>query len=116
LRILADTCVHGDVKSHLAAAGHDVVWAGDWDHDPGDEKILAWAARHGRILITIDKDFGTLAVLRRKRHRGIVRLVTLPLDQMVQRCLQVLEKHGAALADGALITVTADRIRVRPAD
>ncbi len=68
------------------------------------------------MLILLDKDFGTLAVLKRRRHRGIVRLVTLPLDTLVQRCLLVLVKHAATLASGALITVTANRIRVRPAE
>jgi hypothetical protein len=25
-------------------SGHDVIWSGDWDEDPGDEEILATAA------------------------------------------------------------------------
>jgi hypothetical protein len=26
-----------DAELEIAAAGNDVVWAGDWDKDPGDE-------------------------------------------------------------------------------
>lgn len=46
----------------LEAAGHDVVWVGDWDRDPGDREILFQARSEGRILVTLDKDFGELAI------------------------------------------------------
>jgi hypothetical protein len=41
LKILLDTCVWGGVRSALTEAGHDVIWAGDWSSDPGDEVCLA---------------------------------------------------------------------------
>jgi hypothetical protein len=46
------------------AAGHDVIWAGDWSDDPGDEAILARASEERRVLVTLDKDFGELAIVR----------------------------------------------------
>src|SRR5688572_31568341 len=52
---------------------HDVVWCGEWSEDPGDDEILAFAHREGRILVTLDKDFGELAVVHRQPHSGIVR-------------------------------------------
>jgi predicted nuclease of predicted toxin-antitoxin system len=36
MKILLDTCVWGGVAQELRAAGHEVVWAGDWREDPGD--------------------------------------------------------------------------------
>jgi hypothetical protein len=36
MKILLDACVWGRAKEELAQGGHDVVWAGDWDEDPGD--------------------------------------------------------------------------------
>lgn len=71
MKILLDSCVWGGARSGLAASGHDVVWAGDWPSDPGDEEILAQAHREGRVLVTLDKDFGTLAILRATPHCGI---------------------------------------------
>jgi predicted nuclease of predicted toxin-antitoxin system len=41
VRVLLDTCVWGGVKQLLAQAGHDVIWTGDWEKDPGDDEILA---------------------------------------------------------------------------
>ena len=52
------TCVSDVLRQPLTEAGHDVVWTGDWDEDPGDDAILAYAYREGRVLVTLDKDFG----------------------------------------------------------
>lgn len=54
MRLLLDTCVWGGAKKELVSAGHDVVWCGDWERDPGDLEILAVAKREQRILITLD--------------------------------------------------------------
>ncbi|WP_343419288.1 DUF5615 family PIN-like protein [Candidatus Flexifilum breve] len=56
-----------------------MIWAGDWGADPGDTAILERAHEEGRILITLDKDFGELVIVRRLPHSGIVRLVDLSL-------------------------------------
>ena len=37
---------------------------GDWEEDPGDEEILAIADSEGRTLVTLDKYFGELAIVR----------------------------------------------------
>jgi predicted nuclease of predicted toxin-antitoxin system len=57
VKLLLDTCIWGGAVDALKAAGHDVIWAGDWPADPGDEEILALAYQENRILITLDKDF-----------------------------------------------------------
>ena len=75
MKILLDTCVWGGVVLELRAAGHDVVWAGDWQEDPGDDEILERAHGEGRVLVTLDKDFGELAIVHERPHSGIIRLV-----------------------------------------
>jgi predicted nuclease of predicted toxin-antitoxin system len=75
MKVLLDTCVWYGVRDALVAAGEDIVWSGDWAEDPGDEQILSIAHREGRILVTLDKDFGELAILKRQLHSGILRLV-----------------------------------------
>jgi predicted nuclease of predicted toxin-antitoxin system len=64
MRLLLDTCIWGGATHALRTSGHDVIWSGDWDEDPGDEEILAIAYAEGRVLVTLDKDFGELAVVR----------------------------------------------------
>lgn len=58
MKLLLDTCISWTVRDALQAAGHDVIWTGDWLKDPGDEEILEYGCRENRILITLDKDFG----------------------------------------------------------
>jgi predicted nuclease of predicted toxin-antitoxin system len=114
--VLLDTCVWGGAKAELAAAGHDVRWIGDLSQDPGDESILAQAHQEQRILFTLDKDFGELAIRRNLPHCGIVRLVNIPSRQQGAVCQLVLAQYGDELIRGAIITVETTRIRVRPPD
>ena len=80
MKLLLDTCVWGGVRE-IEAPGHDLVWARSWSEDPGDEEILASAERDGRVLVTLDKDFGELAVVRNQPHGGIIRLVDIAATQ-----------------------------------
>jgi predicted nuclease of predicted toxin-antitoxin system len=84
VKLLLDSCVWGGALTRLRAAGHDVVWSGEWPADPGDEEILARALAEGRVLVTLDKDFGELAVVRELPHAGIVRLVGLSALQQAE--------------------------------
>jgi len=87
VKLLLDSCVWGGALTRLRAAGHDVVWSGEWPADPGDEEILARALAEGRVLVTLDKDADVT--------------------------LHVLQLHGADLATGAIVTAEAGCLRVR---
>ena len=114
MKLLLDTCVWGKAQQALAEAGHDVVWAGDWEEDPGDGEILARADRDGRILVTLDKDFGELAIVRDLPHHGILRLVNFSVRYQAELCLRALELYGKELLRGAVVTAEPGRFRVRP--
>jgi predicted nuclease of predicted toxin-antitoxin system len=101
------------VKQTLERAGHDVIWSGDWEKDPGDDEILATAHRENRVLVTLDKDFGELAIVFGQAHSGIVRLVNMSARQQGEVCVEVLARYESQLSAGALITAERDRVRVR---
>lgn len=113
MKILLDTCVWGGAYTSLKSAGYDVVWAGNWKEDPGDDEILAYAHRESRILVTLDKDFGELAIVYRIPHSGIVRLVNIAARQQATVCLRILTRHGETLRSGAIVTAYPHRIRIR---
>jgi predicted nuclease of predicted toxin-antitoxin system len=113
LKILLDSCVSRSAREQLEAAGHDVATI-DNDKDPGDENILRRALDEQRILLTLDKDFGALAILHNQSHCGIVRLVGVGALQQGLVCLQALAEAGDELADGAIITANKWRLRKRP--
>ncbi|MGD9680665.1 MAG: DUF5615 family PIN-like protein [Candidatus Obscuribacterales bacterium] len=112
MKVLLDTCVAPRAIGQLEAAGHDVVWIGH-ESDPGDEEILDRAFKEERVLVTLDKDFGTLAVLHGKPHRGIVRMAGVSSAQQGLVCLQALADHSQDLLAGAIITVSEHRMRKR---
>jgi predicted nuclease of predicted toxin-antitoxin system len=116
VKILLDTCVWGKAREELTDEGNDVIWAGDWPEDPGDEEILDRAVAENRIRVTLDKDFGELAIVDGKRHCGIVRLVGISARQQAAVCVHVLGKYGDELAAGALVAAEHHRVRVCSAE
>jgi predicted nuclease of predicted toxin-antitoxin system len=116
VKVLIDTCMAGSVVLALAEAGHEVECVADWPSDPGDTAILAHAQNTGQVVLTLDKDFGELAVVRGQPHSGIVRLVGFNAAQQASACLAVLSRYADELAASALVTVEPGRTRVRPKD
>jgi len=113
MKVLLDSCVWGGALEVISAAGHDAVWAGAWEPDPGDTAILAFAHAQGRVLFTLDKDFGELAILKGAPHAGIVRLVRIRARDQGPTAVQILAAHEADLVVRAILTVEPDRVRIR---
>lgn len=114
MRLLLDSSVWPLTGAALRAAGHDVESVQSWPSDPGDLAILDQAYVDNRILITLDNDFGELAVRRGVRHRGIIRLVLTNVLLEADVCLAALAAFGDELEAGAIVTATPLRMRVRP--
>ena len=112
--ILLDSCVWGGALPALSELGHDVVWSGSWAKDPGDSAILTIAHAEHRILVTLDKDFGELAILKGLPHSGIVRLTGFRAMQMANAIHHIVLAYGPELAAGAIVTADPERIRIRP--
>jgi predicted nuclease of predicted toxin-antitoxin system len=111
--VFLDSCVWGGALPVLNNLGHDVVWSGTWPQDPGDSAILAAAHSERRILITLDKDFGELAIVKGLPHSGIVRLTGFRAAQMAMAIHHVVTSYQQELLAGAIITVDPERIRIR---
>jgi predicted nuclease of predicted toxin-antitoxin system len=116
MRVLLDTCVWGGARLHLREAGCDVSWTGELPEDPGDRAILNKAHAENRVLITLDKDFGELAIIHRLPHRGIVRLVDVGARAQGPVAAAIVRKYYEELREGAIITVEPGRVRIRPPD
>lgn len=113
MKLLLDSCLSGALMAPLAAAGHDVEWVGDWPADPGDQEILARAHASGRVLVTLDKDFGELAIVQGQAHAGLIRLTGLRLAVHAEAIVRVLAQHAGTLAGGGVVTVEPGRVRIR---
>lgn len=114
MRFLLDCCAASrTLHRALIDLGHDVVSANDGHAGAPDEALLALAHREGRVPITEDKDFGELVFLRRRPHPCIVRLVGLGAAEKADAMRDLIEHHGAALRDGAIVVATTRRVRIR---
>ncbi len=113
--ILLDSCVWSGALPVLSDLGHAAIWSGSWDKDPGDIAILAAAHCDQRILVTLDKNFGELAILKGLPHSEIVRFTGFRAAQMAIAIHHVVTTYEHELASGAIITVDPERIRIRPA-
>ena len=110
---LLDRCVGRSAERALLEAGHDVVLIGDDRDDPGDLEILKRAHAEARILVTLDKDFGELAIVQALPHAGIIRLVDIPVRARGLHLLGLIERHGTELVRGAVVTIESGRLRIR---
>ena len=108
MKVLIDACVAASANIALAQAGHEAESVADWAQDPGDLAILAHATEHHQSVVTLDKDFGELAIVRGVRHRGILRLVDIRAADQGLAAVAAINEHGALLAKGAIVTVEQD--------
>jgi predicted nuclease of predicted toxin-antitoxin system len=111
VRFLVDRCAGRRLAEWLREQGHDVRAAWDQGPDPGDAELLRLAASEGRILVTIDSDFGMLVFLGKARPAGVVRLPDVIADRRIELMAQILAKHEDELAR-SIVVVRGRRIRI----
>ena len=68
------------------------------------------------MLVTLDKEFGELAVVRGHPHRGIIRLVGLRIAEQGPSTAAAMQKYANELTVGAIVTIEPSRVRLRPGD
>ena len=113
MRFLVDVCAGSQLAEWLRECGHDVKEVRERDPRMSDDEILDWAYAEGRVIVTMDKDFGALAVAQGRTHAGIIRLPDVPVPLRKKLMMQVIAKHESDLAEGAIVTVSLKHIRVR---
>ena len=113
MKVLLDGCIANQAAVELKEAGHEVEHVASWDHDPGDEEILEHAWKEKQVVLTLDKDFGELAVLRERSHAGIIRLVGLRAGELGAFGAVALATYDSELQGGAIVTVSRSHVRVR---
>ena len=112
MKFLVDRCAGRRLAEWLRGQGHDVIESRALGPDPGDQALLERAATEGRILVTIDTDFGELVYVRDVPHAGLVRLPDMPAPRRIALMAEVLERHQQALERQAVVTVRGGRVRV----
>ncbi|HLY55159.1 MAG TPA: DUF5615 family PIN-like protein [Stellaceae bacterium] len=115
MRFLVDENVPQTAVEALVNAGHDVLCVGTKCPGLEDAKVLGWAARDDRILITFDKDFGELAAKTPLPKDAGVVLVRMPTPKSPDAGARLAELLGGR-SDwlGHFSVIEPGRIRMRP--
>jgi predicted nuclease of predicted toxin-antitoxin system len=115
MRILANENFPGPVVRVLRERGDDVAWVKEDAPGAADEAVLARAQAEGRLLVTLDKDFGELACrFGLPASCGVIlfRLSGASPDEDNARTLAALTSRDDWA--GHFAVVQDDRIRLRP--
>jgi len=113
MKFLADVNASGALTSWLLEHGYDVRRVADVDPRMEDSKILQWAWREKRIIITTDQDFEEMIWREKRQHEGVLRLENLPRLERLSLLEYVLTHHSQDLASGAIVIASGRKIRIR---
>jgi len=114
MRLLADENFPLKAVTALREHGHDVVWVKENSPSVEDEEVLAQAVRESRVLLTLDKDFGELAIgSGLPAHCGVVLFRVSPIPgRIADLAVRVVQREGDLR--GVFLVVEPGRVRERP--
>lgn len=102
MKLLIDNALSPTIAEGLSNAGYDAVHVRDLGMQSAtDEQIFLHSEEEERVIISADTDFGALLALRKKARPSFELLC------------DVLPKLEEDLAQGAVVTITDERIRIR---
>ena len=116
MRFIADQDVYMATINELRKLGHEVITARDLGmQTSSDQDLLNKARDLSRILLTRDKDFGTLTFLKEQISNGIIFLRCSPanLGEVHRELRRVLSEHREEELKHCFSVVEPNRYRLR---
>ena len=115
MRFLADENFPRAAVIALRKSGYDVLWIAEANPGAPDDEVLIECIGTGRILLTLDKDFGELVYRRSLRSDfGIVLFRIAPQTPAEIAALAVAAVGSQPSWAGYFSVVTGRKIRMRP--
>jgi predicted nuclease of predicted toxin-antitoxin system len=112
VRLLIDENISPIIGLALRAGGHDVIAASDVCAGVPDDDVVALAIADRRILVTEDKDFGSLAFRQGLRPPGLI-LVRLPGLLPAEKAVRLVDVLRGETADDCILVIEPRRTRRR---
>lgn len=117
MRLLANQNVPRSVVDTPRSSGYDVEWVQESQPGRSDPALLQYAVSEERVVLTFDKDFGTLAF-----NRGIpascgvilVRLTPTAPGTLANRLVDILSERNDWAESFAVINDATVRMRPLP--
>ena len=114
--LLVDECFPKSFMRALEKRGHDVTWATIVCRSAIDEVVLAKATSEGRVVVTEDRDFGTLIYRDGLTAVGVVVVHASEYPDGINESAEQIADQIDLLRDnlsGFLTTILPDRVRQR---
>jgi predicted nuclease of predicted toxin-antitoxin system len=105
MRFIVDECTGPKVAKWLQEQNHEVISVYDTMRGADDGTILQKAFNEEYIIITNDKDFGTLVYQQQRSHKGIIllRLVNEKSENKIAVLREILDKHADRLSNHFIV-------------
>ena len=117
MKLLVDANLAPRLAKALDAAGHQATHVGDvWMLSASDEAIFDFATANDQVILSSDTDFGTLLARRNATTPSFILLrhtKELTVDAQIVLLVANLPTVSDDLEQGAVVTITPDRLRVR---
>ena len=103
------------VNFFLSVEIQSVHWTAVGEPNASDREIMAWARANDHIVFTHDLDFGTLLATTQANGPSVLQVRTQDtfFDTIGSIVISALKQFETELEAGALVTVDAQRARVR---
>lgn len=116
MKLLVDMNLSPRWVASLVGAG----WAAEhWSNvgvpDAADSEILGFAAANNYVVLTQDLDFGAILAITHGRKPSVVQIrsVDISPESIAAQTVAALRHVQTELEAGALLTIEADRTRLR---
>lgn len=116
MKVLVDMNLSPRWVEFLRAAGYEALhWSSIGKATAPDQELLRFAAQHGYTVITHDLDFGSILAATHGNSPSVIQIRQQDVDPSVlaSRVTSALNHLKTELEAGALVTIGADRTRVR---
>jgi len=116
MRVLLDQGLPRSAALLLRDAGIDAVHTGECGlATAADAAILAFAQKERRVVVTLDADFHAIMALQGASEPSVIRIriEALQAEAAADLVRRVLDRCHVELMNGALASVTEDRVRIR---
>jgi predicted nuclease of predicted toxin-antitoxin system len=113
VQFLADESCHFAFVRALREAGHDAQAVAETMRGAADPVVMELARHEGRILLTEDRDFGTLVFARTRATGGVIylRYPASALTTVAQTLVALVADRSGDLT-GAFVVVQPGRVRL----
>lgn len=116
MKLLVDMNLSPQWVGYLATAGFAAAhWSALGASNAPDSELMAFAKMHGYIVLTHDLDFGAMLAATQGAKPSVVqvRAADVSPEAIGKQVIAALGQLTQDLEDGALVTIDANRTRLR---